>query len=278
MPFFKGVLIQATGEAHSKLRGKAMEAISLLAVAVGLEVFSKDAKEVLNTLLLIQGMNLHFPSKISHTVPAGPMDEQQVPFLQQAWARLCKALGKDFVPYLPALVPPLVISAKLPADLKVVTEAESHTIDQERWRRLTFEDDKYLAINMDRIQEKSAALTMLFWLADELEEHFFTYVDKLVPVCEESLRFYHNEQVRIASASLIPCILKCITAYLRTSPQDINAAPHVQALFTKVLTDLLGAMEDEPNMDVLVSFLSSLQIVSETTALSTKLTWDSPLG
>ena len=61
MPFFKGVLIQATGEAHSKLRGKAMEAISLLAVAVGLEVFSKDAKEVLNTLLLIQGMNLHFP-------------------------------------------------------------------------------------------------------------------------------------------------------------------------------------------------------------------------
>lgn len=54
MPFFKNILTQATDESQSKLRGKAMEAISLVAVAVGLEVFSKDAKEVLDTLLQIQ--------------------------------------------------------------------------------------------------------------------------------------------------------------------------------------------------------------------------------
>lgn len=64
MPFFKGVLQNATGEAYSKLRGKAMEAISLVAVAVGLETFAKDAKEVLDLLLQIQGiylfMNFYF--------------------------------------------------------------------------------------------------------------------------------------------------------------------------------------------------------------------------
>lgn len=54
MPFFKNVLLNATGEAYSKLRGKSMEAISLVAVAVGLETFSKDAKEVLDALLAIQ--------------------------------------------------------------------------------------------------------------------------------------------------------------------------------------------------------------------------------
>jgi hypothetical protein len=54
MPFFKGVLINATDKNFSKLRGKSMEAISLVAVAVGLEVFSKDAKEILDTLLVIQ--------------------------------------------------------------------------------------------------------------------------------------------------------------------------------------------------------------------------------
>lgn len=191
-----------------------------------------------------------------------------MPFLQQAWARLCKALGKEFVPYLPALVPPLLQSAQLPADLKVIKDSDAQTLDNEQWKRLTFDDDQYLVINMDRIQEKTSALTMLYWLADELKEHFFSYVDKLVPVCTDSLRFYHNEQVRTASASLVPCILKCTTSYLRSNPQNASAAPQVQALFTKVLTDLLSAMEDDPNMEVLLSFFNSLQTVRSSLCLS----------
>eukprot|EP00012_Vannella_robusta_P014021 CAMPEP_0206211088 /NCGR_PEP_ID=MMETSP0166-20121206/17930_1 /ASSEMBLY_ACC=CAM_ASM_000260 /TAXON_ID=95228 /ORGANISM="Vannella robusta, Strain DIVA3 518/3/11/1/6" /LENGTH=771 /DNA_ID=CAMNT_0053632877 /DNA_START=804 /DNA_END=3116 /DNA_ORIENTATION=- len=243
MPFFKNVLLNATDEAYSKLRGKSMEAISLLAVAVGIETFSKDAKEVLDALLAIQ---------------AGPLDELQVPFLQQAWARLCKALGKEFVPYLAALVPSLLLSANLPADLKVVKESEAHMLDEEKWKRLTYDDDKFVAINMSRVQEKSAALTMLYWLADELEDSFFPYVDKLLPVCSESLRFYHFEQVRTASASLMPCILKATTEYLRHNPQT-NIETQVQALFQQVINSLLESIANEPNLEVLIALLNSLQ-------------------
>ena len=42
-----------------------MEAISLLAVAVGIETFSKDAKEVLDALLAIQGKSMTVLEKFS---------------------------------------------------------------------------------------------------------------------------------------------------------------------------------------------------------------------
>ena len=46
--------------------------------------------------------------------------DELYPFLQQAWARLCKVIGADFVPYLAALVPQLLKSAGLPPELKII--------------------------------------------------------------------------------------------------------------------------------------------------------------
>ena len=126
IPYFKSILINATGEAFSKLRGKAMEAISLIAVAVGKDKFSPDAKEVLDAMLAIQCLFfnniqslINLLTDLFFLVPLAP-DDVQIPFLQQAWARLCKAIGKDFVPYLSALVPPLLNSASLPADVQLI--------------------------------------------------------------------------------------------------------------------------------------------------------------
>jgi importin-5 len=100
MPYLKSVLIQATARELRYLRGKAMEAISLIAVAVGKQTFAPDAKEVLAAMLQAQ---------------TSPMeaDDPQISYLQQAWARLCKALGQDFVPYLPHIIPNLLAAASI---------------------------------------------------------------------------------------------------------------------------------------------------------------------
>jgi hypothetical protein len=39
--------------------------------------------------------------------------------LSQAGARLCKCLGDEFIPYLPIVMPPLLKSAAMEADIKV---------------------------------------------------------------------------------------------------------------------------------------------------------------
>lgn len=42
----------------------------------------------------------------------------------QAWARLCKCLGQDFLPYMNVVMPPLLQSAQLKPDV-TITSAES---------------------------------------------------------------------------------------------------------------------------------------------------------
>ena len=42
----------------------------------------------------------------------------------QAWARLCKCLGQDFIPYMSVVMPPLIQSAQLKPDV-TITSADS---------------------------------------------------------------------------------------------------------------------------------------------------------
>lgn len=49
----------------------------------------------------------------------------------QAWARLCKCLGREFIPYMSVVMPPLLQSAQLKPDV-IITSADSDVdIDDE---------------------------------------------------------------------------------------------------------------------------------------------------
>ena len=81
MPGLKGLLQSAQGKDYRMLRGKAMECISLIGVAVGKERFGPDAKEVMEILIKTQTSTLD-------------PDDPQVSFLLQAcWLRLGVGLG-----------------------------------------------------------------------------------------------------------------------------------------------------------------------------------------
>lgn len=107
MPLLKTVLMNAPlTKEYRLLRGKAMECISLIGVAVGKDKFLQDAKDVMELMMKTQTTTLD-------------NDDPQVSFLLQSWARICRCLGQDFVPYLPAVMPPLLASAKIAPDVKV---------------------------------------------------------------------------------------------------------------------------------------------------------------
>ena len=99
---------------------------------------------------------------------------------------------------------------------------------------------------------------MLYWLADELNDGFFLYVDKLAPICVESLRFPYDDHVRTASASLIPCLLRATKAYMEIHNQSTSP---IHQLFQYFISHLLAAIREELDLEVLIAFLSSLQSV-----------------
>lgn len=50
-------------------------------------------------------------------------DDPQASFLIQAWARLCKTIGRDFIPYLPLVMPPLLEATARKPELTIIDGA-----------------------------------------------------------------------------------------------------------------------------------------------------------
>eukprot|EP00166_Cyanidium_caldarium_P002937 ctg_2847.g480 len=90
MPPLKGLLRQSTGgdKRMRLMRGKTMECITLIGVAVGGDRFGADADEVMQILVENQRSMQFEP------------DDPQIGYMMQAYARICKSLGERFVPYL----------------------------------------------------------------------------------------------------------------------------------------------------------------------------------
>uniref|UniRef100_A0AC34GM82 Uncharacterized protein n=1 Tax=Panagrolaimus sp. ES5 TaxID=591445 RepID=A0AC34GM82_9BILA len=83
MPPLKYILKNSDDKELTELRGKTMECISLIGLAVGREHFSNDIHEIMEQL----NKNL------------GKEDEN-ASYVISAWARICKVLREDFAPYL----------------------------------------------------------------------------------------------------------------------------------------------------------------------------------
>lgn len=49
----------------------------------------------------------------------------------QAWARLCKCLGQDFLPYMSVVMPPLLQSAQLKPDVTITSADSDADIDDD---------------------------------------------------------------------------------------------------------------------------------------------------
>nr|GEW71479.1 hypothetical protein [Tanacetum cinerariifolium] len=189
MPYLKAILINANDKANRMLRAKAMECISLVGMAVGKDKFRDDAKQVMEVLMSLQGAQME-------------TDDPTTSYMLQAWARLCKCLGQDFLPYMAVVMPPLLQSAQLKPDV-IITSADSDNeleSDDESMETITL-GDKRIGIKTSVLEEKATACNMLCCYADELKEGFFPWIDQVAPILVPLLKFYFHEEVRKAAVS-----------------------------------------------------------------------------
>jgi importin-5 len=80
MPLLKQILTHATDKTHRLLRGKSIECLSLVGMAVGKERFREDAREVCQYLIHLQSQPMD-------------ADDPTMSYMIQAWTRLCKVRG-----------------------------------------------------------------------------------------------------------------------------------------------------------------------------------------
>ncbi|GMH20087.1 hypothetical protein Nepgr_021928 [Nepenthes gracilis] len=247
MPYLKVILMNATDKSNRMLRAKSMECISLVGMAVGKEKFRDDAKQVMEVLMSLQGSQME-------------ADDPTTSYMLQAWARLCKCLGQDFLPYMNVVMPPLLQSAQLKPDVTITSAGSDADIDEsddESIETITL-GDKRIGIKTSVLEEKATACNMLCCYADELKEGFFPWIDQVAPTLVPLLKFYFHEEVRKAAVSAMPELLRSAKLAIEKGQAQGRNESYLKQLSDYIVPALVEALHKEPEVEICSSMLDAL--------------------
>jgi len=240
MPCLKYMIGNANTEDLRLLRGKTIECVSLIGLAVGGEKFSADANDVMELLLSSQVKGEEMAE-----------DDPQMSYMISAWARICKILGAGFAPYLPMVMGPVMKTASMKPEVALLDNDELTGVEEETedWQFVQLGEQQNFGIKTAGLEDKATACQMLVCYARELKEHFSDYTEQVVKLMVPMLKFYFHDGVRTAAAESLPLLLECA---------KIKGPAYLQEMWAFMLPDLLKAIEAEPENDVLAELLSSL--------------------
>jgi hypothetical protein len=228
MPPLKYILENSNTDSLKLLRGKTIECVSLIGLAVGREVFQQDADQIMK-ILLSSGTNFQQP------------DDPQVSYLISAWARICKILGEGFAPYLSEVMPAVMAAADLKPDVAVVDDDEADDNDEE-WNYISLGEDRSLGIKTAGLEDKVTACEMLVCYARELKGSFAPYVEGVMKLMLPLMKFVFHDGVRSAAAECLPCLMSCAQGY---------GLDYLKQMWNVILPAYKDAIEKETDLEVL---------------------------
>ncbi|XP_078381779.1 importin-5-like [Oculina patagonica] len=247
MPNLKYIMQNALSSDYRMLRGKTIECISLIGLAVGKEKFLPDANEVMQLLL-----------KTQTEMEELEADDPQISYMISAWARMCKIFGTEFTQYLPLVMPSVMKAASIKPEVAVIDADDPKSgqySEDEGWQFITLGDQQKFGIKTAGLEDKSTACQMLVCYARELKEGFAPYTEQVVKLMVPLLKFYFHDLVRTAAAESLPYLLECA---------KIKGDAYLRQMWAFMCPEVLKAMSAEPEPDVQILIMDALARCIET--------------
>ncbi|KAJ5085436.1 Importin subunit beta-3 [Penicillium argentinense] len=248
MPLLINVLKEEQGKEYRLLRAKAMECATLIALAVGKEKMGQDALNLVNILGNIQ-------QNITDA------DDPQSQYLLHCWGRMCRVLGRDFVPYLPGVMPPLLTVAAAKADIQLLDDEDQiEQVEQDEGWELVPLKGKIIGIKTSALEDKNTAIELITIYAQILEEAFEPYVlETMEKIAVPGLAFFFHDPVRVSAAKLIPQLLNSF------KKAHGDQSPGFAEMWSKVAEKIIEVLSAEPTVDTLAEmyqcFYESVEVV-----------------
>ncbi|KAM9820263.1 importin-5 [Neosynchiropus ocellatus] len=254
MPSLKHIVENAVRKELRLLRGKTIECISLIGLAVGKEKFMLDASAVMQLLLKTQTDFNDLED-----------DDPQISYMISAWARMCKILGKEFQQYLPVVMGPLMKTASIKPEVALLDTQDMENISEDDgWEFVNLGDQQSFGIKTAGLEEKATACQMLVCYAKELKEGFVEYTEQVVKLMVPLLKFYFHDdilnnsvtcvfsltpaRVRVAAAESMPLLLECAR---------VRGPEYLTEMWLFMCDALIKAIGTEPDSDVLSEIMHS---------------------
>lgn len=250
MPLLFKVLQEEQSKEYRLLRAKAMECATLIALAVGKERMGQDAMHLVNLLGNIQ-QNITDP------------DDPQSQYLLHCWGRMCRVLGQDFVPFLSAVMPPLLTVASAKADIQLLEDEDQvDLVDQDEGWELVPLRGKIIGIKTSTLEDKNTAIELITVYAQILEAAFEPYVvQTLEKIAIPGLSFFFHDPVRISSAKLVPQLLN---SYKKAHGVQ---SPGFAEIWNKTAEKIIEVLSAEPSIETLAEmfqcFYESVEVAGK---------------
>lgn len=108
-----------------------------------------------------------------------------------------------------------------------------------------------MAIKTSILEDKCTAVEMLLCYAQEMGGMFHTYVEDIIKMVLPMLKFYLNDGVRYAAASVIPVLLQC---WIKANyPKE-----KIDQLWSLICNSLMDAIVEEEDLSLLCTFYNTL--------------------
>jgi len=211
MPFLIGLLeYQECPPEMRMLRGKTMECVTLIGLAISkdvsptdelavriLEQYKGDAEKLMEIMRLMEEGGLD-------------PDDPQITYMHTAWARICEVIIEDFVPWLEYVLPPLERSLWAEPELKVFAAGEEDKLGggRQAWECMPAGEQLMFGFKVAVLDEKRTACQMLAIYIDQLKGFFAPHIAAFAFYVHDQLLTYTlDEEIRRLSVTMVPMIL-----------------------------------------------------------------------
>ncbi|KAL0227722.1 hypothetical protein RCL1_003865 [Eukaryota sp. TZLM3-RCL] len=233
LPYLMSIVINAADKESITLRGKAIECISLIGLAVGKERFIEDAKVFLGHIL-----------QLTQSYKSNPDAEEKLSvYVPSALCRVAQCLGDDFAPFLPVVIPPLLETAN--KDIRV-TKSTVYDVDnldsevQEGYSAMLV-DNEIVSVYTHDVHEAATAVSLLNSYMSYLKGAYFPFLAKTIEVIGERLNHY---TVDLAETSLAACNAIVRVAVAAPHPSPSERAAYVGQVLDFLIPRVLQSLSD----------------------------------
>lgn len=241
MPLLISVMRSDIDKSNRTLVAKSIECSTLIASAVGKEKFAENASEILEIFTFLQNNLLG-------------EDDPVKSYLEKGWSRVCKLIGKAFLPFLPCVLPPLLEQARATQDISIVEEDQLEEINQNEEYEVIQLSGRHIAVHTSVLDDKASAIELLKLYSEVLNEDFGQYVFEIAnEIVIPGLDFYLHDGVRGTCAVTMPSLLK---SYVESTGSTQSTESFV--LWKSMANKLISQLESDPVIELYFAYYYAL--------------------
>ena len=237
MPFFLNIINNSTSEAHKKLRGRAIEAMSTICTCVGQQIFNQHCEQIVNILQHIQNTQL-------------TENDSLRAYVLSAWQRLAASLGGEFAKYVGGILPGLLAAITSEVSVSISSKPEE-VLDL---AAMMNENPNKVSVTTADLEEKDVALQALLTIIDVLKAGYAPFVEKTAEIILPLIGYTANPGIREVSATILSSLVMAV------KEAGHNAVPFARQFLGSLWTTTL----DELDRDGQTAKLDSIKTIIET--------------